>query len=428
MSTKSRVSRRRFLKQTAVAGAAAVTGPLILPACARGKAGRVSPNDKVRVGYIAVGRRARQLMGLPGDAEIVAISDVNKPRMDHVAGDKPWKKYQDYQDLLADDSIDAVVVASPDHWHTLHSVHACEAGKDVYCEKPMTLTIAEGRALVNAVRKNERVFQTGSQQRSSEKSRIGCQLVRSGCLGKISVIHTGDFESPWDCDLPAAEVPDGLDWDAWCGQTEPRPYHPELYAPRVRGHEAGWISFTPYSGGEMTGWGAHGFDMIQWAMGMDESGPVEVWPVPGTEKKDGIHKGPSSEVNMRYANGTIIKLDAKGPRGGGVFEGENGRILIDRGKYAIDPAELGEEALKNPKIELQKSKHHLGNWIDCIRSRERCIADVEIGHRSATVCHLGNIARWVNRKLQWDPKKEQFVNDDEANSYVSRPMRKPYSL
>jgi predicted dehydrogenase len=423
MATSKRVSRRKFL----AGSAAALAAPLILPSSAHAKPGNPGPNDRVGIGYVSVGRRARQLMGLPKGTEIVAISDVNQPRLDEVAGDKGWKQYHDYRDMLQDDAVDAVIVASPDHWHALHSIQAYEAGKDVYCEKPMTLTVREGRAMVKAARKNKSVTQTGSQQRSMSQCRHGCELIRNGYLGDISIIHAANYPSPWECDLPEQPVPEGLNWDMWCGQTEPRPYHIELYTPRVRGHEAGWISYRPYSGGEMTGWGAHGLDMIQWALGTDESGPVEVEPLLDTEREDAVHKGPNCEVRFKYANGVVVHL-GKGPGGGGIFEGSEGTLLIDRGKCESKPENLAAIKLKDSDIHLYESSNHLQNWVDCIRSRERCIADVEIGHRSATMCHLGNIARWTKRPLKWDPEKEIFPGDDEANGYLERPMRSPYRI
>lgn len=435
MSSNGRSTRREFLSRAAGTGAAAASAPLILTACVRGTAAQAPPSERVNVGYIGVGRRGCQLFGLPGDTQIVAISDVNAPRMDEVAkhleekrGQKDVQKYQNYHDLLARDDIDAVVVATPDHWHALPSIDACKAGKDVYVEKPMTLTIEEGRAMVKAARKHKRIVQVGSQQRSMQECRFGCELVRNGRLGKVSVVHASNYPSPWECDLPEQPVPDGLDWDMWCGQTEPRPYHEELYAPRVRGQEAGWISYRPYSGGEMTGWGAHGLDIIQWALGVDQTGPVEVWLVPGTEGEfDGTHKGPRGHVGMKFANGVTVMLDGKGPGGGGVFEGENGAIMISRGKYEAKPKSIAEP-LSDDEIRLYESNNHLGNWVDCIRSREMPVADVEVGHRAATLCHLGNIARWTRRRLKWDPDKERFIGDDEANGYLSRPQRKPYGI
>lgn len=412
MSNTHRVSRRTFLRRTGTAVMMGAGVPLIVPSRVFGA------NERVGVGYIGVGRRARQLMELPKGMEIVAISDVNQSRLEEFGG-KGWKAYPDYRTMLESSDVDAVIIASPDHWHALHAIHACEAGKDVYGEKPMTLTIREGRAMVEAVRKHKRVFQTGSQQRSMEKCRMGCEWVRNGRAGKVHTVHGNNYPSPWECTLPEQPVPKGLNWDMWLGQTPVRPYHEELYLPRVRGNEAGWISFRPYSGGEMTGWGAHGLDIVQWALGMDETGPVEVWA-------EG--EGLKSPVSFRYANGVVLKLDDKGPAGGAVFVGDAGEILIDRDKCEAKPEALAQEPLRDSDIRLYKSTDHLQNWLDCIRSREKPVADVEIGHRSATVCHLGNIARWTGRKLAWDPDKETFVGDTEADGYLQRPMRAPWQI
>lgn len=419
MITSAKLTRRGFLAGGLKAGLVGVVAPLILPARARAAAGRPGANDRINVAYIGMGRRARQLMDLPADMQIVAVSDVNRQRMDEVADKRGWRKYQDYRELLAQDDIDAVIISTPDHWHALNTVHACEAGKDVYVEKPMSLTVREGRLMVEAARKHGRIVQVGSQQRSMKECRIGCELIRNGRIGKVHTIHGANYPSPWECDLPEQPVPDYLDWDMWCGQTEPRPYHIELYLPRVRGNEAGWISFRPYSGGEMTGWGAHGLDIIQWAMGMDESGPVEVWP-------EG--EGLKCPVSFRYADGALVMLDDKGPGGGALFEGESGKILVDRGKYETTPKELAEALIKDGDVRLYQSDDHMANWAQCIRSRNLSVADVEIGHRTATMCHLGNIARWTGRKLRWDPEKESFVDDADANTYLERPMRAPYAF
>ena len=418
-----KTSRRTFIAHTAKLAAATVAAPYIVPAAAFGA------NERIGVGYTGVGRRACQLMGLPKGMEIVAASDVYRKRLDEVTGDRKWAKYDDYRDMLESKEVDAVICASPDHWHALHSIHAMQAGKDVYCEKPMTLTVREGRAMVDAARKFKRVCQVGSQQRSMKECRFGCELVRNGLIGKVHTVHGSNFPSPWECTLPEQPVPEGMNWDMWCGQTEPRAYHEELYLPRVRGHEQGWISFRPYSGGEMTGWGAHGIDIIQWALGYEEGGPVEVWPeLDKTPKDDGIHKGPRCQVCFRYDNRVVLKLDGKGAGGGGVFEGEDGRVTIDRGKYSATPKDIADVSEDDLEIQLYKSSNHLQNWLECIRSREKPVADVEIGHRTTTVCHLGNIARWTKRNLQWDPVKEAFVNDDEANTYLERPMREPWQL
>lgn len=413
MANVSKTTRRGFLKQTLAAAGA----PLIITWGYRANAEKPTPNERIRIGYIGVGRRAQQLMDLPLSMEIVAASDVNRKRLGEICDPKGWRKYSDYREMLAQADIDAVIIATPDHWHALHTVHACDAGKDVYIEKPMTLTVFEGRRMVEAARRNQRIVQTGSQQRSMKECRVGCEAIRNGRIGKIHTIHGSNYPSPWECTLGEQPVPDYLDWDAWCGQTEPRPFHEELYLPRVRGNEAGWISFRPYSGGEMTGWGAHGLDIIQWSMGMDNAGPVEVWP-------EG--EGLKCPVSFRYADGTTVLLDDKGPGGGALFEGESGTILIDRGKFEVKSGKLADEPAD--PVRLYQSDDHMKNFADCIRSRELPIADVEIGHRSATMCHLGNIARWTGRKLQWDPAKEAFVNDPDADTYLQRKMRAPYTL
>lgn len=273
--------------------------------------------------------------------------------------------------------------------------------------------------MVKAARKYERIVQCGSQQRSMKECRIGCELVRNGKIGKIHTIHTSIFPSPWDQPFPAQPVPDGLDWNTWLGPTPERAYHTDLFTPRAK---PGWISIVTYSGGEATGWGAHGLDLIQWAMGMDASGPVEIW----TEGGNPLEL--DRPVFMRYANGAVLKCDGKGPQGGAVFEGENGTITVDRGRFETKPDKLTEEDLADAEDKLEVSQNHQQNWLDCIRSRKLPIADVEVGHRSTTVCHLVNIARWTHRKLNWDPEKEIFTGDKDATTYIDRPRRSPWEL
>jgi len=365
----------------------------------------------------------------------VAVSDVYRDRAKSVAAKRNCRAYTDYRKMLEATDVDAVIVATPDHWHTLPCIHACQAGKDIYCEKPLTLTIHEGRLLVQAVRKYGRVLQTGSQQRSMAANRRGCELVRNGRIGRVHTVIGYNYPSPWNCALPGQPVPRGLDWDMWCGQTEVVPYHKDIYTPRAN---PGWISFRPWSGGEMTGWGAHGLDQIQWALGTELTGPVEIWTEDGPfNPPTYTEPGPISRgnkicsrplVRFRYANGIVLKLEDTAPRGGAVFLGEKGKITITRGKYTIEPKELDQEPFKDGDVRLYVSNNHMQNWIDCIKTRSKPVADVEIGHRSATLCHLGNIARWLNRPLRWDPVKEIFPGDDEANALLQRPQRKPYAL
>jgi len=429
------LSRRRFLAAAAVTATSSAI-PHVNPGRVLRAAERTGANDHVGIGFIGAGRRANQLTGLPSDARIVAISDCDLPAAEQMARKFNCRAFQDYRKMLELSDVDAVVVATPDHWHTLAAVHACQAEKDVYVEKPMTLTIREGRQLVNAVRKFRRVLQTGSQQRCIPRNQLGAELVRSGAIGNVHTVIAANYESPWECDFPAQPVPGGLDWNEWCGQTDVVPYHTDIETPRAK---PGWISFRPWSGGEMTGWGAHGFDGIQWALGTDLTGPVEIWtegepfsPPTWTEPAAiGVGNRICSRplVHMRYANGILMKLEDGGRRGGGQFVGEKGSITIDRDYLASDPAEIVEEAIKDRDLQAGNSTAaHLANWIECIKSREKPLADVEIGHRSATVCHLGNIARWTGRRLRWDPDKERFAGDEQANHFVARPQRRGYEI
>ncbi len=411
---KKTLNRRAFLRGM---GALALA-PVIVPSSAFGA------NDRIAVGYIGVGRRAQDLLRLPKDMAGVAAADIYAKRLEKFKA-QGWKVFADYRELLADPSIDAVVVATPDHWHILPSIHACGAGKDVYVEKPLSLTVREGRLLSDAARKNNRIVQVGSQQRSIPVNRAACALVRDGALGALKEVHAANYPSPWDCDLPEQPVPEGLNWDVWFGQTQPRPYHEDLFLPRANGRKdaqgrpLGWISFKPWSGGEMTGWGAHGLDQIQWALGMDASGPVEVW-ADGTEL--------TSPVHMRYASGLVVHLDGKGDPGGAKFVGEKGSLDVMRANFATDNPEV-EKALKaEMRPKFNDTLAHIENWRDCIRSRQLPAADIEIGHRSCTVCHLGNIARWTGRPLKWDPAAERFVDDAEADRLLRRDQRAPWGI
>ncbi len=426
-------TRRTFLRRGAAASVV-VAAPMFIPSHVLGKPGRPGANDRIGLGYIGVGRRGGWLPSFNGGNPVLAIADVNLPRAQQKAASFKADAYQDYRKLLERKDIDAIVTATTDHWRALVCIHAAQAGKDVYAEKPMTLTIAEGRKMVEAVRKYNRVFQTGSQQRSMSKDIEGCAMIRDGRLGKIKRIIASNYPSPWPCHLPAEAAPEGIDWDMWCGPVALTPYNKDLYAPRTK---PGWISFQEFSGGEMTGWGAHGFDMIQWALGMDESGPVRIWTegepfkAPILKEPHGRSAGESQTIHpkvfMEYACGAVMEL-AKGPLGGGLFYGEKGMIGIDRAKLWSDPKELTAEPPSKDKKGGGGEAEHFKNFYDCIKTRQRPVADVEAGHRSATVCHLGNIARWVGRELKWDPKAERFIGDDEANKMLDRPHRKGYEL
>jgi len=434
MSKRSALSRRRFLRTTAAAGLAA---PYVIPSGVLAQEGEPGPNEQIGLAGIGVGRQGGGIFRAAAGnkaTRVVAVADVNVPRAEALAKRYEAEPYKDYRELLDRKDVDAITTATPDHWRALVCIHAAQAEKDIYAEKPMTLTIREGRLMTQAVRKYNRVFQTGSQQRSHGANRYGCELIRNGRIGKVHTVIAHNYPSPWECALPEQPVPEGLDWDMWCGPTEVVPFNGDLYAPRAR---PGWISFRPYSGGEMTGWGAHGLDQVQWALGMDESGPIEVWTEgepfdpPTYTEPEGRSRGEkacdSPMIFFRYPGDITMKLD-NGNAGGAIFIGEKGKIEIFRGRVTSNPAEIVKEPIRDDEIHLYESSNHMQNWIDCIKSREKPICDVEIGHRSATVCHLGNIARWTGRRMKWDPVKEVFPDDAEANDHLDRKRREGYEL
>ncbi len=426
-------SRRRFLGRSSLLLAGTAL-PQILPGGVLAANGQPGANDRIGIGFIGMGRQAHGLLRgverLPA-GRVVAVADVNLPRAREVARKHGAPAFQDYRRLLERKDVDAVITATPEHWRLLICVHSCQAGKDVYAEKPMTLTIREGRLIVQAARKYNRVFQVGSHQRSMWQNFLGCKLVREGRIGKIHKVLAYNYPSPWEAKFPAQPIPAELDWDLWCGPADPVPYHQDLYLPRAN---PGWLSFRPYSGGEMTGWGAHGLDQIQCALGMDDSGPVEVWTegkkfAPPTytrpeSQKRGDAIAMETKVFFRYANGVVVEPGPEATMGGAVFIGEKGTINIKRGFLESDPEELALDALGRRPADFNED--HLRNWFDCIKSRQRPVADVEIGHRSATMCHLGNLARRLGRRLHWDPVREEFVGDAEANQHLDRARRKPW--
>ncbi len=427
-------STRRSFLQYSVGASVAIAAPLIIPSHVLGKPGKPGANDRIGLGFIGVGRQGGGLMGAHYGNPIVAVADVNLPRAQQRAKRFGAVAYQDYRKLLERKDVDAIFTATPDHWRALVCIHAAQAGKDIYAEKPMTLTIAEGRKVVEAVRKYKRVFQTGSQQRSMKRNLIGCAMVRAGRAGKITRVVAANYPSPWPCHIGGQTAPAGIDWDMWCGPTPLVEYHSDIYNPRAK---PGWISFHPWSGGEVTGWGSHGFDQIQCALGTDETGPVKIWtkgdafapPVLTSPHSRGAGEGKTRQpvVFMQYANGVTLEM-GKGPLGGGLFYGDKGMIGIDRNKYWSTSKDLVAKPLNGDETPTLDGISHYDNFYRCIKSRSKPIADVEFGHRSATVCHLANIARLLGRELKWDPKAEKFVGDKQANALLDRPRRKGYEL
>ena len=433
-----KTTRRHFLKLSS----AALAAPIIIPRHVLADGDSPGANDRIGVAGIGVGRQGAEVFhgtcGLPlGRA--VCVADVYLPRAQNEAkkaGLTEADAYQDYRRVLERKDVDAVISATPEHWRSLTCIHAAQAGKHIYAEKPMSLTVAEGRMMVAAARKYGVVFQTGSQQRSQRENAIGCEFIQNGGLGEIMEVIAANYESPWLCALPEAPVPEGLDWEMWCGPTQPTPFHPELFTPRGN---PGWLSFRAYSGGEMTGWGTHGLDQIQLALGMQETGPVEIL-VTGERLEPPTYDAPESAARgnnlcknprlaFRYENGITVKLgDETGResnRGGAIFVGTEGRMEIFRGNITSNPPEIAETLLKESPI---RNRNHYLNWLECIKTGETPISDVEFGHRTASLCHILNIARYVGRSLKWDPEAERFLDDDEANSMLIREHRAGYEL
>jgi predicted dehydrogenase len=412
------VSRRQFVQGTAMG----LSFPLVLSSRVLGGHDEPGANDRIRIGVIGVGNRSNLLIGqLPQDAEIVAAADCFLKRARDAAARRQaeWRIYQDYRKLLEQKDIDGVIIGTPDHGRVLCSIHACQAGKDVYAEKPLTVCVEEGRALVRAAKKYGRVFQVGSQQRSMAMNRVACDFVRSGGLGRVQFVLGVNYTGPAQyTGLPEETVPEGLNWDMWLGPTKMRSYNSKLHLE--------WMRWWDYSGGEMTNWGAHGLDQVQWALGMDGTGPVEFWP---------LADGPKGSLAFRYANGVTARLEMPPGdlNGGAIFAGEKGRIEIVRNDCRTDPPKMirelppTEEVLKWNSGQWQ-AKYHMQEWLDCMRTRKTPSADVEIGHRSISVCHLANITRELNRRLKWDPEAERFVGDAEGDTMLSRPRRKGYEL
>jgi len=432
------VSRRKFLRNTSLSLAGVIGFPHIIPSRVLGRNGVIPPSEKINVASIGTGHQGlRILRSTIGsqDAHLVAVCDVDslkRQRTQNVVNEyyanlygadsyKGCDGYNDFRELLAREDIDAVLIATPDHWHSDLVASAAKAGKDIYCEKPLSLTIKEGRDMVNYARRYNIVFQTGSHQRSSYEFRFACELVRNGYIGELKKVGFGYNPKTVisrECDLPAEPVPDYLDWNMWLGPAPWRPYH-SILSPHVSVESwHHWRDYRDYSAGKIADWGAHHFDIIQWALDMDSSGPVEIIPPDGKK---------TTAYTYKYANGVPLIYEV-GDSGTITFTGSEGSIRVRRGSIETTPSSLRRITLSANDIHLYKSTNHYQNWLDCIRTRERPICDVEIGCRSVTVCHIGNIAHQVGRPLKWDPRQEEFVDDQEANRYLSRKKRDSWKI
>jgi predicted dehydrogenase len=460
------VLTRRDLLQSAVTAGAALAAPTWWSATSRAADRAVSPIEQLRVGVIGVGVRGKYLIGnLPSTARVVAISDCAADRMSDTL--RPTGEFipvlerfaatdarrcitqQDYRRMIDRERLDAVVIATPDHHHVLSAGLALLAGLDVYLEKPLSLTIPEGRWLVNQVRRTGRVLQVGSQQRTMELNRFACAWLRSGGLGKITRVELPNYPGPIATPDEASEPPvHGVDWNLFCGPAPLRSHHRRAW---VKDEFSvgdllwrGWDLYRDYSGHMMTNWGAHSVDMVQWSLGRDDTGPVEIRAEPPASLDDvwsqwktktppptGLHDRRFWPVRMRYADGVELQF-VPGPDLA-VFHGERGRLRMRRNFFETDPPGLIAEPPDPAIAERWKgsghvARPHLENWIDSIATRGEPHAPVEVGHRTVTVCHLANLARELNRPLRWNPVAEQFVGDPAANAMLDRPRRSGFEL
>jgi len=458
-----KVTRRQVLKRAATASAGVLGFPVFVSSSALGKAGSVAPGNRITMGFIGtggMGTRNMQLFIQNPDVQVVAVCDVdagsNHYRGGARSGREPARQkvekyyaekarsgtykgcatYGDFRELLQRKDIDAVAVCTPDHWHALATIHAAKAGKDVYCEKPLANTIAEGRAMCDAVKQNKRVLQTGSQERSRPCNRFASELVRSGRLGKLHTIrvnlpvgekhHKQVLE--WNKPQPTMPVPEGFDYDMWLGATPMVPY-------TLNRCHFWWRFILAYGGGEMTDRGAHVIDLGQMFLNLDDTGPVEL-AAEGKAPTTGLYDTfMELKFDCRYANGLRL-IGGNDHPGGLKFEGTDGWLFahIHGGRLEAEPASLLKEAVGPEKVRLDpdSSIHprvvHHRNFLDAVKSRGQTVAPAEAGHRTGTICHLLNIAMLTGRKLKWDPKREQIINDPQANQMLARPMRSPWHL
>ncbi len=385
-----------------------------------------APSNRLSIGLIGNGLICSshfEALVARDDCRIVATCDVRRSKAAAMAARAEAAygtsgtvvAYQYPEQLLARGDIDAVFVCTPDHWHVAVALAAIRAGKDVYCEKPLTLSVREGRPLVNAARQYGRILQTGTQQRSNASFRKAAEIVRNGLIGDLKYIRTSLGEFPDAPNLPEEPIPGDFDYDRWLGPTPWRPYNER----RVRGdYGGGWRCFFEYGGRKNGDWGAHHFDIIQWALGMDESGPVRFIPK-GWE-------GTPYQTHV-YASGVRVERVDKGLKSMIEFTGTKGTVWVSRDDYLeTDPPSLAKRPLSPDEVHLYASNDHHDDFLGAVRTRQRTISDVETGHRSATVCHLNNIAARLNRPIQWDPAAEVIVGDEVASTYLTRTRRAPY--
>lgn len=444
-------TRRNFLKKSIIGGANALVLPGLLPS--KLWAAETKPNDRVTMGFIGMGTQARFLLqGFLGrNTQVLAVCDVDTNRRENARktvdahyGNSDCKAYEDYREIMARKDIDAVCIATPDHWHAIITLAALRSGKDVYCEKPLTHNIHEAIEVMKAVDASHRVLQTGSMQRSSSEFRVACELVRNGVIGQMKSVECIFGPPPVPCDLPEEPVEPGLNWDRWVGPAPLRPYNSILSPRGVHSHFPAWRNYREFGGGMVCDWGAHHLDIAQWGLGMDDSGPVEVLP-PSTA-------GDKSGATLVYANGITVKHVEGHPLvvNSVDFMGSSGRVQVTREKFIFERdgqiiaqyrgkededtsltqqvRKAESECLKDAKVKLYVSQDHVADFLDCVRSRKKPITSEQVGGRTAICCHLMNLAYLHRQKIKWDPAKLTFAKGSGDPKWLTRDYRAPWKV
>lgn len=433
---KSRFSRRQFLQRSAMAGA--VLGlPNIVPASAFGADGATAPSNRITLGCIGVGSMGtdnmKNFLALP-DCQVVAVCDTYEDRrqkakglVDEEYGDKGCAMYGDFREVLARKDIDAVMIAVQDHWHVLIATAAAKAGKDMYCEKPLGVSVEESRRIRDAVRGNKRVFQTGTWQRSLEKFQRACTLARNGYVGKIHTVEVAtegpNFRPKYKGSLDPQPVPAGFDWDMWQGPAPKKPYNPG----RVEWPD--WYLIWDYCTGFISNWGVHHLDIANWGCPRIGDEPFEL-ECKATYRNEGFSDNVDTwDATFTYANGfRMIFKDSSHQKSGCRFIGDEGWVHVDRSGIWAEPESLLKLKYKDTDTLLTDSKHHGDNLLACIRSRKDPVSDVDAAHKASCLGMLADIAARLGQKLKWDPKTERFVGSDEANKMLVRPMHNGWTL
>jgi predicted dehydrogenase len=438
-----RIDRRRFLHRAAGTAAAAIGFPFVVRSSALGKAGAVAPSNRIVVGCIGVGNQGRGVMGgflRYGDAQVVAVCDVKttarataRDRIDKQYGSKACAVYHDFRELLARDDIDAVLIASTDHWHVLHALAAARAGKDIYLEKPMGLSLAEDQMLREACHQFGTVFQFGTQQRSDRKFRLACELAINERIGKVHTINVLSPSSKAGGLMTPAPVPDWLDYEFWLG---PAPY--TRYTEN-RCSNALWWFHSHYALGWIAGWGVHPLDIVLWGGGEALRGPVELEGT-GTFPEDGFcDTAVDWRIVMNYASGIVVNYvggpqpadwrKRYGPdRHGIAFEGSKGWVHVNRSRIVASPQSLLKSQFGPTETHLYESNHHVRNLLDCVKSRADTICPIDVAVRADILCHLSDITIRTERRIKWDPAKEIIIGDEDASRRLTRSMRSPWHL